>query len=68
MLIGNSLFESMNYLFFFTALVLIVIVIICHMLFTVKKIRIKRQTGKDIRQKNSYYKFVSFMFLKNLPR
>lgn len=50
-------------------LISIVLISISYNLFmTIKKIKYKRQFGKDIRHKNAYYKFVSNMFLKGLPK
>ena len=56
-------------LIFIVILIAIILVSIAYKLFlTVKTIKRKRQTGKDIRQKNGYYRLVSSVFLKNLPR
>lgn len=36
--------------------------------YTILKIKYKRQKGNDIRNKNVYYKCVSNVFLKDLPK
>jgi glutamate formiminotransferase len=58
----------MNYIYIVILLTIVTVYISYNIFVTIKKIKLKRQTGKDIRHKNGYYSFVTYMFLKNLPK
>jgi hypothetical protein len=58
----------MNFIYILLVISIVLISITYNLYITIKKIKYKRQLGNDIRHKNAYYKFVSTMFLKGLPK
>ena len=58
----------MDFIYIIILIAIVLISITYNLCVTIKKIKLKRQTGKDIRHKNGYYSFVTYLFLKDLPK